>query len=157
MGYKKLDEVMELLNDELDGFNKALEKLEKLTENVDNIKISPDTSQIEHMLKEHLNSERAKSERIQRSLQNYGQQISKARMIPKVQLWLKYALWTLSLVIIGYLSFQVTRTDRIRERAFMEGEQSVISNLKGYFDQYPEHYKNYQNWIKKKDSVPDQK
>ena len=51
MGYKKLDEVMELLNDELDGFNKALEKLEKLTENVDNIKISPDTSQIEHMLK----------------------------------------------------------------------------------------------------------
>ena len=157
MGYKKLDEIMELLNDELDGFNKALEKLEKLTENVDNIKISPDTSQIEHMLKEHLNSERTKSERIQGSLQNFGQQISNARMVPKVQLWLQYAIWAISLVIIGYLSFQVSRIDRIRERAFMEGEQSEISNLKGYFDHYPEHYKTYQNWIKEKDSVPDHK
>tara|TARA_R110002033_G_scaffold132018_1_gene172001 strand:- start:35 stop:508 length:474 start_codon:yes stop_codon:yes gene_type:complete len=157
MGYKKLDEVMELLNDELDGFNKALEKLEKLTENVDNIKIYPDTSKIEHMLKEHLNSERTKSERIQRFLQNFGQKISQARMVPKVQLWLQYGIWAISLVIIGYLSFQVSRIDRIRERAFMEGEQSEISNLKGYFDQYPEYYKTYQNWIKEKDSVPDQK
>src|SRR5690606_15431399 len=126
MGYKKLDEVMELLNDELDGFNKALEKLEKLTKNVDNIKISPDTSQIEHMLKEHLNSERTKSERMQGSLQNFGQQISGARMVPKAQLWLQYAIWAISLIIIGYLSFQVARIDRIRERAFSEGENAVI-------------------------------
>ncbi len=37
MGYKKLDEVMELLNDELDGFNKSVDRLERLTQNVDNI------------------------------------------------------------------------------------------------------------------------
>ena len=157
MGYKKLDEVMELLNDELDGFNKALEKLEKLTENVDNIKISPDTSQIEHMLKEHLNSERTKSERIQGSLQNFGQQISKARMVPKAQLWLQYAVWAISLVIIGYLSFQVSRIDQIQQGAFLDGKQAVIKDLKSYFDQYPEYYKTYQNWIKEKDSVPDEK
>ena len=29
MGYKKLDEIMELLTEELDGFNKSLDKLEK--------------------------------------------------------------------------------------------------------------------------------
>lgn len=157
MGYKKLDEVMELLNDELDGFNKALEKLEKLTENVDNIKISPDTSQIEHMLKEHLNSERTKSERIQGSLQNFGQQISKARMVPKVQLWLQYTIWAISLVVIGYLSFQVARIDRIRERSYSAGRQEVISDLKGYFDHYPEHYQTYKNWAKEKDSLPNHK
>ena len=157
MGYKKLDEVMELLNDELDGFNKALEKLEKLTENVDNIKISPDTSQIEHMLKEHLNSERTKSERIQEAVQSIGQQISKARMVPKVQLWLQYTIWAISLVIIGYLSFQVARIDRIRERSFIEGAQSEISNLKGYFEKYPKHYGTYQEWLKEKNGIPDQK
>ena len=157
MGYKKLDEVMELLNDELDGFNKALERLEKLTENVDNIKIKPDTSQIEHMLKEHLNSERTKSERIQGSLQNFGQQISKARMVSKAQLWLQYAIWAISLVIIGYLSFQVSQIDQIQQEAFLDGKQSEISNLKGYFDHYPEHYKTYQNWIKEMESVSDHK
>ena len=40
MGYKKLDEVMELLSDELDGFNKAMDRLERLTENVDKSKSS---------------------------------------------------------------------------------------------------------------------
>ncbi len=157
MGYKKLDEVMELLNDELDGFNKALEKLEKLTENVDNIKISPDTSKIEHMFKEHLNSERAKSERIQGPLQNLGQQISKARMVPKVLLWLQYAVWAISLVIIGYLSFQVSRIDQIQQGAFLDGKQAVIKDLKSYFDQYPEHYQTYKNWAKEKDSLPNHK
>ena len=43
MGYKKLDEIMELLTEELDGFNRSLDKLEKLTKNVDGIKIRPDT------------------------------------------------------------------------------------------------------------------
>lgn len=54
MGYKKLDEVMELLSDELDGFNKSINRLEKLTQNVENIKIKPDTAEIERMLPEHL-------------------------------------------------------------------------------------------------------
>ena len=47
MGYKKLDEVMELLSDELDGFNKSIDRLERLTQNTDNIKVIPDTSEIE--------------------------------------------------------------------------------------------------------------
>lgn len=157
MGYKKLDEVMELLNDELDGFHRALEKLEKLTKDVDGIKIRPDTSQIEYMLKEHADAERGKSARIQDSIQNIGQQISKVRMVPKAQLWLQYAIWSASLIIIGYLSFQVSRIDYIRERSYSAGRQDVISNLKGYFDQYPEHYVTYQKWLKEKDDIPHQK
>lgn len=157
MGYKKLDEVMELLNDELDGFNKALEKLEKLTENVDNIKIKPDTSQIEHILKEYLNTERAKSVKIQEVVQNIGEQISKARMVPKVQLWFQYGIWVVSLIIIGYLSFQVSRIDQIQQGAFLDGKQAVIKDLKSYFEQYPKHYETYQEWLKDKDGIPNQK
>ena len=54
MGYKKLDEVMELLSDELDGFDRSLDKLEKLTKNTEGIKIKPDISEIERLLKQHL-------------------------------------------------------------------------------------------------------
>ncbi|SDM35788.1 hypothetical protein SAMN04488514_1081, partial [Kriegella aquimaris] len=43
------------------------------------------------------------------------------------------------------------------EKAYSKGEQKVISSLRGYFDQYPEHYNSYQKWIKEKDSVPNQK
>lgn len=157
MGYKKLDEVMELLTDELDGFKRSIDRLERLTQNTDNIKVMPDTSEIERLLQEHLNSEKVNTERLQESVQDISSQISKARLVPKIQLWIHYSIWFISLVIIGYLSLQFSRIGEVQERVFTEEEQEVISNLRGYFDQNPGHYESYRKWLKKKDSVPNQK
>tara|TARA_R110002020_G_scaffold1998_1_gene9097 strand:- start:6294 stop:6767 length:474 start_codon:yes stop_codon:yes gene_type:complete len=157
MGYKKLDEVMELLTDELDGFNTSLDKLQKLTKNVDNIKVVPDTTPIEYLLKEHLSTEQAKSSRIQEAIQGMNKQLSNARVVPKLQLWFHYSIWLISLIIMGYLVFRVSRMDQLQERAFSEGKQATISELNSYFDQYPEHYKNYQNWIKEEKRIPNHK
>ncbi len=157
MGYKKLDEVMELLTDELDGFNTSINRLERLAQNVENIKIQPDTSEIERILLEHLDMQRDRDEEVQKSIHNTESHITKARLIPKAQLWLHYSIWFLTLLIIGYLAFKVSRTPDIRERAFVEGEQQAFSKLKGYFDNNPEQYQAYQKWIREKDSVPNQK
>ena len=157
MGYKKLDEVMELLTDELDGFNKSIDRFEKLTQNTDNIKVMPDTSKIERLFQEHRNSEKVNTERLQESVQDIRSQISKARLVPRIQLRIHYAIWFISLVIIGYLSLQFSRIGEVQEKAFTEGEQEVISSLKGYFDQYLQHYESYQKRIQKKDSVLNQK
>ncbi|HDZ04662.1 DUF6730 family protein [Maribacter sp.] len=157
MGYKKLDEVMELLTDELDGFNKSIIRLERLTQNMENITIKPDISEIEDMLKTYLNSEKANNSRLDEFVRGITEQISKVRLIPRVQVWILYSIWITSLIIIGYLAFKVSGIDEMKEKAFAKGEQEVISNLKGYFDQNPEHYQSYQKWIKEKDSVPIQK
>tara|TARA_R110000868_G_scaffold390861_1_gene660684 strand:+ start:632 stop:964 length:333 start_codon:yes stop_codon:yes gene_type:complete len=103
MGYKKLDEVMELLNDELDGFNKSIIRLEKLTQNVDNINFKADTSGIEHMLREHLRIEKEKSQKLQEAFQKMEKELSKSQVIPKIQLWIQYSIYLISLIIIGYL------------------------------------------------------
>ena len=116
MGYKRLDEIMELLNDELDGFNKSLDKLELLTKNADNIKIKPDTSKIEQMLREHLNSEKVKSAKVQESVLDMKKQLLKARLIPKTQLWVHYSIWFLFLVIIGYLTFRTSQMGGYKKR-----------------------------------------
>jgi len=157
MGYKRLDEIMELLNDELDGFNKSLDKLELLTKNADNIKIKPDTSKIEQMLKEHLNSEKDKSTKVQEYVLGMKKQLLKARLIPKTQLWVHYSIWFLSLVIIGYLTFRTSQIAGLQEKAFAKGKQQVILNLKGYFEQNPDHYESYQLWLEHKDDVPNEK
>ena len=157
MGYKKLDEVMELLNDELDGFNKSIERLEKLTQNVDNINIEPDTSKIESLLEVHLSMEKAKNSRYQESLGNIGKQISKGKLVPKAQLWFHYGIWFISLIIIGYLAFRVSRIDDVKEKAFAKGKQQVIHSLRKYFDLNPDHYQSYQKWVKQQDSIPNQK
>lgn len=157
MGYKRLDEIMELLNDELDGFNKSLDKLELLTKNADNIKIKPDTSKIEQMLREHLNSEKVKSAKVQESVLDMKKQLLKARLIPKTQLWVHYSIWFLFLVIIGYLTFRTSQMGGLQEKEFAKGKQQVILNLEGYFEQNPDHYESYQLWLAQKDDVPNQK
>jgi hypothetical protein len=157
MGYKKLDEVMELLTDELDGFNKAIERLERLTQNVENIKIKPDTTEIEIMLKENLNTEKNRNKIIHESIWNIGEQISKARLVPKIQSWFQYSIWFISLVLIGYLTFRLSQIVEIKEDAFAKGEKQVISDLRQYFEQNPDNYRSYQKWIREKDSVPNQK
>ena len=88
---------------------------------------------------------------------NITEQISKARLVPRAQLFIHYSIWIISLIIIGYLAFKISRIDAVQEKAFAEGEQEVILNLRGYFDQNPEQYQSYQKWLKEKDSVPNQK
>ena len=156
MGYKKLDEVMELLNDELDGFKRSIDRLERLTQNTDNIKVIPNTSEIERLLRAHLESEKVNAERLKELVQDISNQISKARLVPKIQLLIHYSIWFISLVIIGYLSLQFSRIGEVQERAFTEGGKEVISDLRGYFDQNPGHYESYRKWSKEKDRVPNQ-
>ena len=103
MGYKKLDEVMELMTDELDGFKKTVDRLENLTQNVGNIKIEADTSEIIKILKDHVRQEEKRSETTLRLLKNLKNSISKSRMVPKVQMWLFCFGWLISISIIGYL------------------------------------------------------
>ncbi len=103
MGYKKLDEVMELLSDELDGFKKSIKKLEKLTQNVDNINIKADTSNIEYCIQDHLRTEKEKSQKLHEALQRMEKQLSKSQVIPKIQLWIHYGIYSITLIIIGYL------------------------------------------------------
>ena len=157
MGYKKLDEIMELLTDELDGFNKALAKLQRLTKNVEDIKIIPDTEKIEVMLETHLRQEKEKTSRLLESVRSLEGRLAKASVISKFQKWVQYSIWIISLVIIGYLSFKVSRMQKLQDESFEQGQQEIIENLQGYFDEHPEHLETYLQWKKETDSVPNQK
>ena len=107
MGYKKLDEVMELLSDELDGFNKSITRLEMLTQNVDNINIKADTSNIEYCIQDHLRTEKEKSQKLLEAFQRMEKQLSKSQVIPKIQLWIHYGMYMICLILIGYLIFKL--------------------------------------------------
>lgn len=157
MGYKKLDEVMELLTDELDGFNKALAKLQRLTKNVEDIRILPDTSQIENLLETHVRHEKERTVKLQESICSLKERLAKASVISILRLWVHCSIWAISLFIICYLAFKVSKMEEIREESYSEGRQEVITSLRGYFDQHPEHYKEYEQWLKKKDNVPNRK
>lgn len=157
MGYKKLDEVMELLHDELDEFNHAINKLEQLTQNVENIKIKADTSAIEYRLQEHLKTEKETNHKTQEAIRNIEKQLSKARVIPKIQLWIHYGIYIISLIIVGYLLFTKTQLNNLHKKNFMEIEENANSRLNEYFEAHPEAFQTYQKWLSGKEGISNQK
>ena len=50
----KLDEIMEVLTQEISGFNNSIGKLEELSTKFDDLKITADTSHLEFQLKDFL-------------------------------------------------------------------------------------------------------
>lgn len=146
MGYKKLDEVMELLTDELDEFNKSIHRLEQLTENVDNIKVEATTYEIQKIIREHLEKERSEKESIKYNIGSINQAVSRAMIIPKALVWLIMILLGTSLVMLSYLGFKVAQLDTIRKKSFDAGEQEVITSLRGYFNENPGLYESYRAW-----------
>ncbi len=148
---------MELLTDELDGFNKALDKLQQLTRNVEDIRIMPDTSEIEKLLENHLQWEKEKTLQLQESVRSLKERLAKASIVPKLRLWLHYFIWGVSLLIIGYLSFKVSKIEELREESYSNGQQEINTSLRDYFDEYPESLKTYQEWAKEENSTPKQK
>lgn len=149
MGYKKLDEVMELLTDELDGFNKSLAKLQRLTKNVEDIRILPDTSEIEQLLENHLLQEKERTAKLQESVRSLKERLAKASVISRFRLWLHYFIWTTSLVIIGYLAFKVSRIHELQEESFELGKKEIIISLENYFNENPNTEKQFDAWQNK--------
>ncbi|WP_422349527.1 DUF6730 family protein [Flagellimonas sp.] len=146
MGYKKLDEVMELLTDELDGFNKSIDRLKQLTENVDNIKIEASTDNIQKLLERHLTKLKWELESIEGNTIAIKKAVINAKVIPRTLFWLTIAVWTISLVTICYLGIKVSRLDAIREKSFESGRQEVITTLRGFFDENPGLLESYESW-----------
>jgi len=146
MGYKKLDEVMELLTDELDGFKKSIDRLKKLTENVDNIKVEASTDDIQKLLHKHLEKEKWNMESIDQNTDTIRKAVINAKVIPRTLFWLTIAVWTISIVTICYLGIKVSRLDSIREKSFESGRQEVITNLSGFFDENPGLYDSFEEW-----------
>ena len=79
---KKLDDIMELLTDEINGFQNSIKKLEGLSKGLNGVKV--DTSKLEYHLKEHLRQqERIRSQNM-KTLNDIDKKLKRARLIPKM-------------------------------------------------------------------------
>lgn len=100
---------MELLTEEINGFQKSIEKLEGLSNNLNKVKIKADTSNIEYHLKEHLRDQERMQSQNQRSMKEINKKLKRAKLVPK---WL-LVLFLSAIIILGmtiaYLSFKVVQ------------------------------------------------
>ena len=121
----KLDEIMELLTDEMNGIQNSIKKLEGLSKGLNEVKV--DTSKLEYHLKEHLRQqERIRSQNMI-TLNDIDKKLKRAKLIPKWLLVLFLSVLIILCMTIGYLSFQVVQSNK-KEKALAMKEKVELQN-----------------------------
>ena len=154
---KKMDEIMELLTEEIDGFNRSINKLENLSKNLQDLKIKADSSSIKYLLKEHLKDERRSLEGYKDVIKEMDKKLKGARLTPD---WLA-AFFCIAVVIsvlsISYFGHHFIQFKEREKVVFAKGKKKAIFELRGYFDDHPIIYRDFQKWARKQDSISNKK
>lgn len=154
---KKMDEIMELLTEEIDGFNRSIDKLEELSKKIGDISVKVDSTNIEYHIKDFLRQQERAMATYKERTEETERVIKLATLTPKwiiAMYWVALSIITLTL---GYFGYHFIEVEKNKKEAFMQGREEAISELRGYFDNHPIIYKDFKMWAKKKDSVADKK
>ena len=116
---------MELLTDEINGFQNSIKKLEGLSKGFNEIKV--DTSKFEYHLKEQLRHQKRIQSHNDNTLNDIHQKLKRAKLIPKWLLVLFLSVLVIQSMTIGYLSFHVVLLNK-KEKAVAMKEKVELLN-----------------------------
>ena len=154
---KKIDEIMELLTEEIDGFNRSISKLEDLSENLQNVKIKADTSNIRFQLKEFLRLQERTMYGHKVEVEEINKAVKRAKLTPKWLLALFCVTFALTVLTTGYFGYHFIQFEENKKEAFMQGKKEAILELRDYFDDHPIIYEDFKKWARRQDSLSNKK
>ncbi|MGB5819695.1 MAG: DUF6730 family protein [Saonia sp.] len=142
----KLDEIAALLVEEINGFEKSVDRLELLKKSLHDFKIRLDTTDIDFILKRYNDHQKQASEKQRKQMADILYQIKRSILFPK---WLIKLFWGLLVCIVLTLGFSVYKVSRIPEReeaAFKKGENKAVAHFRQFFEETPEAGELYKKW-----------
>tara|TARA_R110000744_G_scaffold143867_2_gene255848 strand:+ start:100 stop:567 length:468 start_codon:yes stop_codon:yes gene_type:complete len=150
----KLDEIMEVLTQEISGFNKSIGKLEELSERFNHLKIETDTSKLESRINDLLKSQRSSVHSFEHRMEEVLKKIEKSRWTPKWEVALLYIYLIINTSAFGYFGYYFINYDLKMQDAVSTARQEGLGRARGYFEDHEVIYKDFERWAKKQDSVP---
>ncbi|MCM4168929.1 hypothetical protein KCTC52924_02629 [Arenibacter antarcticus] len=153
----KLDEIMEVLTQEITGFNHSIDKLEELSDKFDNLKIKTDTSSLEFLLKDFLMTQKETVDSYEHRMDDVLKKIDKSRWTPKWEMVVLYIVMCLNTIAFSYLGYYFIQYEQKKEAAVLKGKKEGLGKAGDYFDDHPIIYKDFEKWTKKQDTVSDRK
>jgi len=137
---------MELLTDEINGFQNSIKRLEGISKGINEVKV--DTSKLEYHLKEHLRHQERVQSQNKITLNDINIKLKRAKLIPKWLLVLILSVLVILSMAIGYLSFQVVQMNKnektvaIKEKVELQNQQVGCAPFPILLHAYlPERYK----------------
>ena len=150
----KLDEITELLTEELEGFRKSIAHLDAVSGELKSSEVVRDICTIKQQLSD---LDQKQDTHFQRSIRESGklsEKMAAAKLTPKWLLALFCIASILTILALGYFGYQFIQLEDDKAEAFENGKEQVILDLKGYFDEHPEVYNDFQAWSKEEERFP---
>jgi len=143
----KLDEIAELLTEEINGFEKSIGRLEKVHENLQNLPLRPDTSELNALLKEYGNNQKTNIEEQQRLMGRILHKVERSITLPSWAIKLTWGLLVTVLLVLGFSIYQVSRISKKEEAAYIKGRDNVMEHYGTFLDHSPGAKELYQEWL----------
>ncbi|TMM51529.1 hypothetical protein FEE95_21820 [Maribacter algarum] len=154
---KKMEEMMELLTEEIEGFHKSIEKLETLSKNFKDLKLKADTSRIENYIKGLTKEQKHAMTIYKEKAMEIKKGLKSARIIPNWLATLFCIVISIQVLSLSYFGYHFIQFEDRNKAAFLRGQKESNTKARRYFEDHPIIYKDYKKWTRKKDSVPNQK
>lgn len=152
----KLDEIMEVLTQEIAGFNKSIETLKVLSKKFDDVEIKIDTSHLEYQIKEFLRLQSQTKDKYEKRIEEVLKKIEKSRWTPKWEVALLYIVISVNTIAFGYFGYYFINYELKMKDAISQAKQEGLGRARDYFEDHEVIYKDFKRWSKKRDSVPNQ-
>lgn len=143
----KLDEIAELLTEEISGFEKSIGRLEKAHENLKNLPLRPDTSELNALLREYGNNQKNNIEEQQRLMERILNKVERSIRLPSWAIKLSWGLLVVVLFVIGVSIYQVSRISKKEKAAYIKGQDDAIEHYGTFLKDSPEAKELYQEWL----------
>ena len=143
----KLDEIAELLTEEINGFEKSIGRLEKAHENLKNLPLRPDTSELNALLREYGNNQKNNIEEQQRLMERILNKVERSIRLPSWAIKLSWGLLVVVLFVIGVSIYQVSRISKKEKAAYIKGQDNAIEHHGTFLKDSPEAKELYQEWL----------
>ena len=143
----KLDEIAELLTEEINGFEKSIDRLEKVHENLQNLPLKADTSELNALLKEYGNNQKNNIEEQQRLMERILHKVERSVLLPSWAIKLTWGLLITVLLVLGFSIYQVSRMSKKEEAAYIKGQDDAIEHYGTFFEESPDAKELYQKWL----------
>ena len=145
---------MEVLTQEISGFNKSIGKLEELSKEFNNLKVQTDISHLEFHLEDFIKSQKSTIASYENRMQEVLKKVEKSRWTPKWEVTMIYVVMCLNTIAFSYLGYYYIKYEQKMEATVLKVKQESLGRAKGYFDDHPIIYENFEKWAKKQDSIP---
>lgn len=143
----KLDEIAALLVEEINGFEKSVNRLELLQKSLKGFKIQPDTTDIDFILKRYNDHQKQAIEEHHKLMANVIHHIKKSIAFPKWLIKLFWGLLVCIILVLGFSVYKVSRISEMEQEAFKKGEEKAVTHFRTFFEQTPKASELYEKWM----------